>query len=567
MLRYLNIQRLAVIEALDLEFGPGLTVLTGETGTGKSIVVEAVDLLLGGRASADLVRTGAECGQVQAILEDPEGGEVVVRREISAGGRSRAFLDGNLVTTAQLREAIGPLVDLHGQHDHQALLSPEHHLRLLDSYAGLQTHAADVARAFEELREATRALEGTQIDERERAARTELLSFQLGEIDRVAPHSGEDEALAAERGILASADRLQRQAAEAYLRLYEADTSVMGELEQVWRRLAELAALDSRFEPYLAWRESLRPQLEDLALFLRSYAGSLDTSPERLQAVEDRLASLARLKKRYGPALEDVFQRQQALRAELASLNVSDARVGELQRAVCATRGAFMERATRLSDLRRAAAATLSQALEAELAELAMERARCDVRFQPTRSAERATARGIDDAEFFLAANPGEAARPLARIASGGELSRVMLALKTLATIDAPGKTLVFDEVDAGIGGRAADMVGKRLRQLGTRFQVLCITHLPQVAAHADAHYRVVKHLEAERTVATVSRLQAGERARELARMIAGTESSDRVLAGAREMIATRAKGEGQAKGESERAKPKGRRSGQEIRD
>jgi DNA repair protein RecN (Recombination protein N) len=567
MLRYLNIQRLAVIEALELELGPGFTVLTGETGTGKSIVVEAVDLLLGGRASADLVRTGADCAQVQAVLEHPDGHELVVRREISAAGRSRAFVDGNLVTTAHLREAAGPLIDLHGQHDHQALLGPEHHLRLLDHYAGLQSCVADVGRAFAAFQQASRAVESTQLDERERAARTELLSFQLGEIDRVAPRAGEDDELAADRVVLSSADRLQRQASDAYLRLYEADTSIIGELEHVWRRLAELASLDGRFEPYLAMREAVRPQLDDLALFLRSYVGNLDASPERLQFLEDRLASLERLKRRYGPALDDVLARQQAFHAELASLNVSDVRIAELQRDVSVAREAYMRGAAELSTRRREAAARLSQALEAELAGLAMERARCEIRFQPARAAERATAHGIDDAEFFLAANPGEAARPLARIASGGELSRVMLALKTLATTDAPGKTLVFDEVDAGIGGRAADMVGKRLRQLGDRFQVLCITHLPQVAAHAGVHYRVVKDVEGERTLTRVARLDGEGRAQELARMIAGTDASNRVLAGAREMIATRARGEAAAKGESERAKAKGRRSGQQILD
>jgi DNA repair protein RecN (Recombination protein N) len=567
MLRYLTIQRLAVIEALELELGPGFSVLTGETGTGKSIVVEAVDLLLGGRASADLVRTGADGAQVQAVLEDAAGRELLVRREISAAGRSRAFLDGVLVTTAQLREAVGPLVDLHGQHHHQALLEPEHHLDLLDHYAGLQAPVAAVGQAFAAFQQATRALEGTLLDERERAARSDLLSFQLGEIDRLAPRPGEDDELAAERAMLGSAERLQQQAADAYFRLYEADRSILGELDQVWRRLGELASLDPRVEPYLALRDTFKPQLEDVSLFLRSYIAGLETSPERLQHVEDRLASLERLKRRYGPSLDDVIARHQQLRAELAALNVTEARLSELQQDAQAALEAYRAAASDLSARRRDTASRLSRALESELSELAMKGARCEIRFQPQCPPERGSARGIDAAEFYLSANPGEAPRPLARIASGGELSRIMLALKTLATPDAPGKTLVFDEVDAGIGGQAADMVGKRLRRLGERFQVLCITHLPQVAAHARTHFRVVKNVEAARTHTRVTRLDDETRAEELARMIAGADASARVLAGAREMIAARAGGEDLAKGESERAKAKGRRSGQQILD
>lgn len=541
MIRFLSIQRLAVIDAVDIEFESGLNVLTGETGAGKSIVVGAVGLLLGGRASADLVRTGEEDALVQAIFETPDGGEVIVRREISAQGRSRAFVDGALVTSGSLKELCGAFVALHGQHEHQVLLDPDSHLDLLDEYAGLRPERDTVGERFAALQEARKELERARADERDRVSRLDLVTFQLGEIDRVAPQAGEDDELATARQVLANAERLQRLCSESYVALYEGDEAVLAALGSVWRRVAELASVDPKFAPFLESREVVKPQLEELAYFLRRYASDIEASPERLQQVEDRLAALERLKKKYGPALGDVLAKRGALESEGHALEHVEERVAQLEAAFGNARDAYLEAARALSERRRSAAPAFTRALEKLLGELAMDHARCEVRFAAPESSESAwTGAGVDVAEFYLSPNPGEDLRPLARIASGGELSRIMLALKTMAAADAPGRTLIFDEVDAGIGGRAADVVGSRLQKLGDRFQVLCITHLPQIAAHGTTHFTVEKHVRSGRTKTQVRRLNGEERESELARMIGGVAGGAAVMASARELLAAR---------------------------
>ncbi len=540
MLRFLSIRHLAVIDQLELEFEPGLTVLTGETGAGKSILVGAVGLLVGGRASADMVRTGEDSASVEAIFEDPAGKEVIVRREVSALGRSRASVNGALVTSTALRELCGGLVDLHGQHEHQRLLDPAAHLDLLDEFAGAAAERGAVAAAFTALQGVRTERDRLLTGEREKASRADFLTFQLAEIERVAPQPGEDGELAATRQVLANADKLQRLCAEAYDSLYEGDQAALPALGNVWKKLGDLAALDGRFDPYLDARTSVKSQLEDLAFFLRSYAGAIDTSPARLQEVEDRLALLDRLKKKHGPTLDEVMRRCDQLRRELHDIEHATERAAALDRELERTRQAFVRSAGLLSDKRRAAATEFSRALEKSLADLAMNRTRCDVRFVAAADEAHWSDHGLEQGEFYISPNPGEDLKPLARIASGGELSRVMLALKTLASTDAPGKTLIFDEVDAGIGGAVADVVGARLQRLGRGFQVLCITHLPQIAGYGQTHYRIVKSVRDGRTLTKVTRVEGSDREEELARMIGGADVSAAVLASARDMLAVR---------------------------
>jgi DNA repair protein RecN (Recombination protein N) len=563
MLRFLGVRHLAVIERLEVEFESGVNVLTGETGAGKSIIVQAIDLLVGGRASTDLVRTGQDSATVQAIFERPGGRETIVRREISAQGRSRAFIDDALATTSALRELGAGLLDLHGQHEHQALLNPAEHAGVLDDFAAHDAPRAGVAARFERWRAAETALGRTQLDDREKRARIEIASFQLQDIDRVAPRTGEDEALEAERVVLANADRISRLSSEAYASLYEREDAALSALAVVWKRLADLSALDARFAPYVDQREEIKSKLEDLAFFLRSYSAGLD-APDRLQTVEDRLASLERLKKKYGATLDAVLAKQRQLRDELAELGAGEERAAELEAAARDARAAFTGAAADLSALRKAAARRLAKALETDLAELAMPQARVDVRVAEILAPDRWTSRGTDEVEFFFSPNPGEELRPLAKIASGGELSRVMLALRTMQTHDEPGRTLVFDEVDAGIGGAAADAVGARLQALGSRHQVLCITHLPQIAARAGVHFETTKQVRGGRTITLVTRLDDSGREGELARMIAGAKVTPQVLASARELLADRRNSEAKAKGETARgakvAKAKGRR-------
>lgn len=582
MLRFLSIRHLAVIDQLEIDLEPGLTVLTGETGAGKSMLVEALDLLVGGRASADLVRTGEDTATVQAIFEMSDAREAtrgtvreaIIRREVSAQGRSRAFIDDALATTTALREFGAGLVDLHGQHEHQALLNPESHGPLLDGNLGAPELLASVAERYDAWREARAALDRTQLSEREKAARIELINFQLGDIDKVSPKAGEDEQLGEERTMLANADRLTRLSTEAYAALYDGEHAALGSLATAWKRVADLADLDPKARPYLDQRDEVKSRLEDLAFFLRGYTDGLDASPARLQDVEDRLALIERLKRKYGPELGDVIERRNSLKAELAALGASEEQASQLARRAADAAESFVAVARQLSAARRKVGTTLGRQLESALATLAMPKCRVDIRTTTHEQDEsRWTRAGIDAVEFYLSPNPGEELRPLAKIASGGELSRVMLALHGLSADAADAdagtvRTLVFDEVDAGIGGEAADAVGAQLQQLADRCQVICITHLPQIAARGDAHFVIDKQVKGGRTMTTVTRLDPGGREQELARMIAGAAISPSVLASAKEMLVGRQrkqpflpkKSEQTSKGESEsrpRAKAK----------
>ncbi len=565
MLRYLRIRNLAVIEQVEVEFDPGLNVLTGETGAGKSILVEAVGLLLGGRASTDLVRTGEALAEIEAQFDDGAG-EVVLRREVTAQGRSRAFINGMLATAGGLRELSDRLIELHGQHEHQVLGDPESHLTLLDAYAGLSSARAEVGEAFANVQRLRTELQASQLNEREKAARIDLLTFQRDEIARAHLRAGEDDECAATRQVLANAEKLQRLSGEAYAALYESDGAVLGALTAVWRKVGELATLDPRVSPYLEARDTIKSQLEDLAFFLRSYAAGIDAAPARLQEVDDRLVLLDRLKRKYGPSLADVQAHYETCVQELTSLAGLDERANRVREELAAASAEYLDRAGALSALRRAAADRFASALERSLGELAMARTQFAVQFDDTTASDAAwSAAGIDRAEFLVSPNPGEELRPLARIASGGELSRVMLALRSLSVATGTARTLIFDEVDAGIGGRAADDVGRKLQRLGADAQVLCITHLPQIAASGATHFRVSKYVRGGRTQTVVQRLRGVDRQEELARMMAGGAITPSVLASARELLASRdqqkrGESEAGAKGESESRKAKGRK-------
>ena len=567
MLRFLRIKHLAVIDSVELEFDAGLNVLTGETGAGKSILVEAVGLLLGGRASAELVRTGEATAAVEAIFENG-GEERLIRREITSQGRSRAFVNGELTTAGSLKDLAVRSIELHGQHEHQTLLDPSTHLSVLDAFGGLESLAGPVRVGFEAYNAAAEALAGFERRAAEGGARQELAAFQLGELDKAALKTPapsdleEDVELQSARQVLASAERVERLCAEGYSSLYESDAAVLSGLGAVWKRVGELAAIDPRFQQYLDARDGIKSQLEDLADFLRRYGEGIDASPGRLQQVEERLAALERVKRKYGPTLADARAKRDALRREISDFDNQEERRTTLERQQRATRAAYLEAAGILGKARRKIALEFARRLEQQLAELAMERTRFEVRFAPGPLAETAwTDAGTDQAEFFVSPNPGEDLRPLTRVVSGGELSRIMLAIKTLTasarhgfsdsgdrppSVSAPG--LIFDEVDAGIGGRVADVVGRKLRTLGSAFQVLCITHQPQIAAYADTHFQIEKRVDRGRTRTTVHRLDGPGRVDELSRMLGGNAITDGIRRSAREMLEERqgakAKGE-----------------------
>jgi DNA repair protein RecN (Recombination protein N) len=553
MLRLLRIERLAVIDSVEVEFGPGFNVLTGETGAGKSVLVEAVDLLLGGRASPELVRTGEATATIEASFETA-GRTLVVRRELAAQGRSRAFIDNELFTAAGLKDLTAGLIELHGQREHHTLLDPASHLDVLDAFGSLDRLAGPTARAYHLLAESENELRRFRRAAADRSTRLEFVAFQLGELDRAALKAvGEDEELSAIRQVLANADRVERLCTEAYDSLYEDDDSILARLGTAFRRVEELATLDPQFRPYLECHDSVKAQLEDLAISLRRYRESIDASPQRLQETEERLALLERLKRKYGPTLGDVIARRDSLRKESGELGHYDECLAQLEAQTASARAAYVAAADALSVERRRVSIDFARSIERLLGGLAMERTRFEVRFNTDElPAASWTARGFDEAEFFISPNPGEELRPLARIVSGGELSRVMLAIKTLSAgrgsgvPDAPEQAqrrntpaLIFDEIDAGIGGRVADVVGRRLRGLGSKFQVLCITHLPQIAAYADAHFHVEKAVNRGRTRTSIERLTQAGRVEELARMLGGASVSDRLRASAREMLAT----------------------------
>jgi DNA repair protein RecN (Recombination protein N) len=544
MLRLLRIRNLAVIEEVEVELEPGFNVLTGETGAGKSILVEAVGLLLGGRASVDLVRTGAQQAVIEAVFEDAAEGETIVRREVTSQGRSRSFINDSPATAAALRDLSDRLIELHGQHEHQALLDPLSHLSVLDESARSGALTGQVASAWESVKSLREARDRARMDEREKAARLDLLTFQLNEIERASPQPGEDEELSTTKQVLANAERIQRLCEEAYDALYDGDGAALSSLSQVWKRVGELAALDHRFAAHLDARDAIKSQLEDLASFLRRYADGIDASPGRLQQVEDRLALLERVKRKYGPTLERVIETAAAFGRERDTLVRADEIAGEVEQSLAGATRTYLALARELSRKRREASVRFASNVESQLGELAMSRTRFEVRFNAAEAPEAMWgATGIDEAEFFVSPNPGEDLRPLAKIVSGGELSRVMLALKTMAAAGQGGKTLIFDEVDAGIGGRVAEVVGRKLQQLGKRFQVICITHLPHIASRASVHFHVEKTVRGARTVTAVQRLDEPGRIEEIGRMIGGRTLSAPVLASAREMLRLQAKG------------------------
>ena len=544
MIRFLSIQNLAVVDKIEFDLQPGLTVLTGETGAGKSIILGALSLLVGSRATSGLVRTGEEQARVQATVEDENGHETILRREVTAQGRSRGFIDDTLATARALQEIGRRLIDLHGQHDHQALLDPSNHLPLLDAYADLDGDLDAMRDTYNAWRRVRQRLDLAKGHDQDKGERIEFLAFQRDEIQRTAPVADEESELHAKRTRLANAERLAVLCADAYGALYDREDAVLATMSGVWRNLDQLAVLDDRFASYVAGRDAVDSQLEDLAFFLRSYQAKIENSPEELGVIEARLAELEGLKRKYGPTLNDVLQHLVGVEAELETLTFGQEEIEELTANEERSRTSFLRAAEALSQTRQAAGIRLSTDLERILGELAMPHARFESRFESPTPDRLWTERGVDAVEFYFSANPGEDIRPLAKVVSGGELSRVMLGLKTVASTDTKGKTLVFDEVDAGIGGAVADRVGSMLRKLSEDCQVICVTHAPQIAAYGTSHYHVSKVVWNGRTITRVSRLEGQGRVAELARLMTGGEAAG-ARAGALELLESKDKAKG----------------------
>jgi len=546
MLVELAVENYAVVEKVRVRFHRGLNLLTGETGSGKSIVVDALALLFGGRASAEMVRTGTPRARVSGIFEVdaaglPEGleledGEIIVEREILANGKSRAFAGGRPVTAAVLKELAARLGDIHGQHDQQQLFAPPVQRDMLDAFAGTGELAARAGALYAGWHSASGELAALERGEQERLRQADLWAFQRDEIDAVAPEAGEDVRLENDRRILRNVVKLEENAAAAYDALYESEESVTAQLRVVVRRLEELARIDEGAREIASTLAPVQFNLDEAAHALRHYMGKLEADPARLEEAESRLAALEKLKRKYGSSLEEVLEFQRDVVRQLNAVETSGERQAILRKEIAALAKQYEETASRLSALRKEAAQSLAKKTEAELATLSMERTRVEIRVSPAEW----SATGADAVEFLISPNVGEEMKPLEKIASGGELSRVALALKTST---APSKaaalprTLVFDEVDAGVGGSAAEAVGRRLKKLSASSQVLCVTHLAQIAGFADHHYYVEKHAELGRTVTTIAELDARERTREIGRMLSGERITAEALKNAEQLI------------------------------
>ena len=559
MLHEIRIQNYAVIDDLTVEFHPGLNLVSGETGSGKSIVVGALGLALGGRATTDVIRTGCERATITAVfgapeqpawrqwaeqlgLEEVDGEEMIFRRMIYSNGRSRLLLNDQAVTLSAVKALADLLVEVHGQNEQITLYSPESQLELLDRFTGADDLRGQVAELYEHRRKIETELEDLSQNEQDRLRTIDLLSFQLRELEQAVLEPGEDARLDEEKHVLAHREKIQSAVSAAYGALYDDENSACERVGIADRAIEDLRVFDSSFETQAGVLREAKAQLEDVALTLRDYVKNLDASPHRLEEVEDRLALLDRIKRKYGKTIEEAIAYREQIRQQLSSFEHSDERREELARELKQAAGKYRKAAEQLSQKRHEAAARLETLVRKELAGLSMEKTRFAVRFEIATEAEGAAggSSGIDAIEFLISPNPGEDLRPLGRIASGGELSRIMLALKTVLGTERLGgngakkrtsPTFVFDEVDTGIGGRVAESVGQRLKRLAQTAQVICVTHLAQIACFADHHYYVEKFERGGRSHTSVRHLSSEkERAGELARMLSGSRVTDAVL-------------------------------------
>jgi len=566
MLTELSIENFALVDKVRLSFSPGLNILTGETGAGKSILMDAFGLVLGERAGVEMVRHGAEKARVEAVftveteggtgapgerlretleaagIEADEEGLLLLSRDLTHAGKSSVRINGRPATVGMLKTVGDALVDIHGQHEHQSLLAVERHADILDAWCGAETLAlkAAVAGAHAALQEVVRERNALQQDARERARMLDLFSFQRDEIEAAAPKPGEDEELAAERLRLASAEKLSAAANGAYSALHGGSSSSRGgeaggALDGLTTAVAEIdhaARLDDRLAPLLESLQSALYAAEEAARDVRAYRDEIEFNPDRLDQIETRLDTLRTLKRKYGDTLDDVLRYQAETTERLETLENAEERIAELEALVEARTAGLDATCARLTKARKKASEPFAHAVMRELADLAMTATRFSVAVEP----RPATAKGADHVEFLLSPNPGEPLKPLAKIASGGEISRVMLAMKSVLSRVLSVPTLVFDEVDSGIGGRTGGVLGEKLARLGQNAQVLCITHLPQIAARGDAHLYIEKRVQSGRTVIQVANLDDDARVSEIARMLGGA-SSETVLQHAREML------------------------------
>ncbi len=564
MLRELRISNFAIIDNLNIAFSQGLNILSGETGAGKSIIMGALGLLLGGRSSAEMIRAAADEAAVEALFEGTAVGasgqklegwgiagndHLVIRRLISRSGKSRAYINGGIATLQMLNQLVAELIAFSGQHEHQTLLLVDKHIDMLDEFGALARLRDEVAgdyRRLTRIRQRVRELEALE-DDRQR--KSELLRFQIQEIDQAAVKPGEEDDLTADKRILTHARKLIDLAGAAYSGIDAGDEAILGGLREVLARLKEMAAIDASMAAVCASLETAFYQVEDVSRALEEYLRRVQFDAGRLESVENRLSEIRALKKKYGPSLEELFLYRDRARRELEGMESSEAERAALTKEQQDLGAKALERARMLSMKRTESAARLGGLVANELAGLGMKKARFSAVVRQTQCPARGAAdeqillgdcrlseTGIDEVEFYFGPNPGEGLKPLAKIASGGELSRLVLAIKKIV---AGGRaTLIFDEVDSGIGGAVAETVGRKLKEIASRQQTICITHLPQIASFADSHYSISKLTQRGRTVTLVKNLDSlKDREDEVARMLGGTTITPKTREHAREML------------------------------
>jgi len=560
MLSLLKIKHIALIEEAEIEFGRGLNLLTGETGSGKSIIVDSLGALTGDRISSDLIKEGEDSAQIEGLfvlertpelersfdeagieIEAGDEFEIIVRRDLSLAGRNRVFINNQLVTQSFLKQIGTHLVDIHGQGEQAALYDTSTHIDMLDESGSLGGLRQKVAEAFKHWSLTKTELGMLEQNESEKLKMLDILRFQVSEIEKANLQTNEEQELDAEKLRLNNIEKLSRLSEEAFALLYENDASSLSTLDKAVRDVAELGGYDNAFHDHAEALAGARASIEDVAFFLRDFRGRLEFSPERLEEIENRLAEISRVKRKYGDTVEAVLHHLAESRERIENIETAEFREDELKNRLVTLRSEYVGLADELHLKRIAAARKFEKEVERELKAVALEKAKFEVRVDSPENDEtelRFTAKGSDRVEFYFSANPGESPKPLARIASGGEASRLMLILKTAAKSRDREKTAVFDEIDVGIGGRVAEAVGLKLKALSASQQVLCVTHQPQIASLADKHFVVEKTMAKNKTSIAARELNETERVEEIARMLAGEKISETAREHARELLA-----------------------------
>jgi len=554
MLSLLKIENIALIDQLEVEFGRGLNVLTGETGSGKSIIVDSLNALSGGRVSSDLIKAGSERSRIEDpfvkpgskplnnILTDSgiddEGDELIIRRELSAAGKNRIFINNQLVTAAVLRSISPMLVDIHGQGEHDMLYETASHLEMLDEFAGARSLREETAKAYEKLVSAECRLAEFASDEAAKLQLLDILKFQTGELKQAALIAGEDTELEQEKKRLNNAEKLTALSSEVIRLLYDSDESTITTLDKAKQKIDELGEYDGRFLQFQEAFISARATIEETAATARDHRDHIEFSAERLAEIDGRLAEITRVIRKYGGTIESAIDHLTDAEQRLHSIESAEEREAELRHEIADLRTEYVAVALKLSKLRSERSKKFQKEVEQNLDAVALQKAKFEVRIGSDQDDRRFTAKGFDRVEFYFSANAGEPPKPLAKVASGGEASRLMLILKTTAKDLSETTSTVFDEVDAGIGGRVAEAVGAKLKELASSRQVLCVTHQPQVASKADSHFVVEKVMSKNSTSITVRVLDETERIEEVARMLAGETITNAARENAREMLA-----------------------------